>query len=121
MRSATVTVRSNSWRRTLPRAVALAVIVALLPLPALAGDPIKPAKATSLAAAVENAAKREAPVAPRAAAKQGGQAAAAGQPDLSKWSFFKSPVGIVVIGALAAGTGYAIYSASNDRIKAPGR
>lgn len=41
--------------------------------------------------------------------------------DLSKPSFFKSPVGIVVIGVFAAGTAYALYSMSNDRIRGSGR
>lgn len=32
-------------------------------------------------------------------------------------SFFKSRTGILILGAFVVGTGYAIYSANNDRIK----
>jgi hypothetical protein len=41
--------------------------------------------------------------------------------DLAKPSFFKSPVGILVIGVFAAGTAYALYSMSDDRIRGSGR
>ncbi len=32
-------------------------------------------------------------------------------------SFFKSRAGVLILGAFVVGTGYAIYSAKNDRIK----
>lgn len=41
--------------------------------------------------------------------------------DLGKPSFFKSPTGLIVLGVFAAGTGYALYSISNDRIRGSGR
>jgi hypothetical protein len=41
--------------------------------------------------------------------------------DLESGSFFKSKMGVAVIAAFGAGVGYALYSASNDRIKSPGR
>jgi hypothetical protein len=36
-------------------------------------------------------------------------------------SFFKKPVGIVVLATLAAGVGYALYSTQNDRIISPAK
>jgi len=44
-----------------------------------------------------------------------------GSPELQSGSFFKTPVGIAVIAAFGAGVGYALYSASNDRIRSEGR
>ena len=45
-----------------------------------------------------------------------GQGSTDAKAQLSNPSFFKTPAGMVVIGVLAAGAGYAIYSASHDRI-----
>jgi hypothetical protein len=45
----------------------------------------------------------------------------AGKTDLESGSFFKTPVGIAVLAAFGAGVGYALYSASNDRIRSEGR
>ena len=44
-----------------------------------------------------------------------------GQPktDLGSKSFFKSTAGIVTLILVGVGTGYAMYSTSNDRIKSP--
>jgi hypothetical protein len=39
----------------------------------------------------------------------------------SSESFFKSPKGVAVILLMAAGTGYAIYSAHSERIANPAR
>jgi hypothetical protein len=36
-------------------------------------------------------------------------------------SFFKTGPGIVAIAVMVVGTGYAIYSTQNDRIKSPGK
>jgi hypothetical protein len=99
--------------------VAAAVLVA--PLPALAADsppqtpaPIKPGiKASADRAAVSLASSTRAePRAPQPPTNSGGK---------DKWSFFKSPAGALVLGAVAAGAGYAIYSTSNDRVHSPGK
>jgi hypothetical protein len=115
-----VTVRLAPWRGGWPRAIVFAVIVALLPLPALAGEPGSPAKGKSLTAAVERAAQREVlrTRAVSATAQQGTQKAG---PDLGSWGFFKTPLGVGVLALLAAGTSYAVYSKFNDRVRAPGR
>ncbi len=41
--------------------------------------------------------------------------------DLRSGSFFKTKAGIATLVILGAGVGYAIYSASNDRIRSTGR
>jgi len=42
-------------------------------------------------------------------------------PKLESGSFFRSRAGVAVLAAFGAGLGYAIYSASNDRIRSTGR
>ncbi len=107
------------------RVMASAVALALVPLPALAGE-TGPAvtPGASLTASISSAAAREAvaalrPAAMPAQARQG----SAGNPDLSTWRFFKTPLGIGVAVLLVAGTGYALYSMTDKggRIRAPGR
>jgi hypothetical protein len=98
-------------RRPVLRAVALALVLVALPLPALAQDAKRPAATPSLRASAEKAAAT-ATLAPSAAPK----AAAQDKAQLGSTSFFKSPAGIAVIAVVAAGTGYAFYSASHDRI-----
>lgn len=41
--------------------------------------------------------------------------------DLRSGSFFKTKAGVATLVILGAGVGYAIYSASNDRIRGTGR
>lgn len=42
-------------------------------------------------------------------------------PTTSSKAFFKTGPGLMVIAVLAAGTGYAVYSAKHDRIRGSGR
>lgn len=111
--------RKASFRRWLPaRYVALAVIIALCPLPALAGDQ-EGQPATGKAPGIRASAAAIATRQPLAASPS---AAAQGQTNPGKsGSFFKSPVGVVVLATLAAGVGYAIYSTQNDRITSPAK
>ena len=112
-----MTVRLSPWRSALPRAILLAVVVALLPLPALAAEPGSSAPAPDLKASIAKAAAHEAAAAARTMAQQGQQAVkAADKSALDSPSFFKTPAGIVTMIVLAAGTGYAIYSWKHDRI-----
>lgn len=109
----------SHWRCPFARAVACAVAIALLPLPALAGENHTTAASPQpLTASVAKIAARAAQPAP---ARIQAREAQAGQADVSTPSFFKTPVGIAVIAVFAAGTGYAIYSSKQDRIKSPGR
>lgn len=108
-------------RRTGLRLLVLALIVAAIPLPVLAEEtkqaPTTPGLHASIkpaAAAAATSALRESKSAAQTPAQTPVQA-----PDrssLGSSSFFKKPVGVFVLGVIAAGTGYAIYSASHDRI-----
>lgn len=100
----------------LPRVAGTAVITALLSTvaaPALAANPSPPPTPSSpfSAAAVERAIKSTpapavtTPAKAPAKAKQG------------NGSFIKSRMGVMVIAVFAVGTGYAIYSAKEDRIR----
>jgi len=122
-----VTVRLTHWRGPVRRAALVALVSALPSLPlAAASDPSPaPAKTSAAAkpstiqAAVRAAAVREAAVvkAPRANAVKRAE-----QSSTSKSSgFFRSGPGAVALAVMAAGTGYAIYSASHDRIKSPAK
>jgi hypothetical protein len=53
--------------------------------------------------------------------RRAAQAPATVTTDLRSGSFFKSKAGIAALLIIGAGTAYAIYSASNDRIKSSGR
>jgi hypothetical protein len=86
----------------------------LLPPPAAA----EPAAATpSITATARRLAAREAAAMKE---RQGAQAPAP-TTDLRSGSFFKTPAGIATLVIVGVGTAYAAYSASNDRIKSPGR
>lgn len=74
---------------------AIAKVVAASPTPAPAASAVAPA-----ASAVAPAAP-----APKAPKQSGGG------------SFFKSRTGVLILSAFVVGTGYALYSAKNDRIK----
>ena len=101
------------------RVVLLAVIVALVPWPAAAGDGASTAKHPaannhqSLRAAVAREASRV-PLA-RATTRHDDQ----GSTTFS--SFFKSRPGEIALVVMAIGGGYAIYSSQHDRIKSPGK
>lgn len=127
-----MTVRLTHWRGSLRRAAFVALVAALPPLPlAAASEPATAASAATPAAAKPNtiqaavhaAAVREAAVvvAPRAksqaTAKRAEQSSAAKQ----KPSFFKSGPGAVALAVMGAGVGYAIYSASHDKINSPAK
>jgi hypothetical protein len=104
----------------------MALVVALTPLPlAAASDQAASpsptaAKSKTIQAAVHAAAVRDAGavVTPRAkAAKRANQSST----DKQSPSFFKSGAGAIALAVMVVGTGYAIYSASNDKINSPGK
>lgn len=116
-------IHRRSWRRLAAPALALSVALVGAPLPAAAGDvtPQFSPPTSPLAKSVQ----RVVATTPLAVANPA-QASAQQTPqpksaDLNSPSFFKTPGGIVVIGMLAAGTAYALYSMSNDRIRGSGR
>ena len=105
--------KASAWRCR-PARLMLALSIALCPLAAFAGDQDQPAgKVPGIRASAAAIATRQ-PLAASASAAAQGQSNP-GKPA----SFFKSPVGVVVLATLAAGVGYAIYSTQNDRITSP--
>ena len=114
-----MTVRTTSWRGALWRAVLLAIITTLTPLPAAASDALRAEKAPTIKASMESIVARDltaAPVRP-AVARPARQGAAPG----SRPGFFKSGPGMVALVAMVAGAGYALYSTSHDRIHSPAK
>ncbi len=113
------------WRSMSTRVIALGVVLAVVPIPVAAAGVGATAAPVNLHAAVAKAAATEPLVVkPIAAAQQQGQPqgqTAATDPRLQSPSFFKTPLGLAVIGVVGAGVGYAIYSASHDRIHSPVR
>jgi hypothetical protein len=118
-------VKERLWRCTFARVMAIAVVVALVPLPVLAGEnsaPPKPGK--TLTTSIASAAAREAVAATRSSAVTAqAEPTSAKNPNLGTWGFFKTPLGIGVVVVLAAGAGYAAYgfTSKGGRIRAPGR
>jgi len=106
------------WRPAL--LAALVVTIALAPLPALAGEPSPPAAKAppGIRASLAKLDLTERIAAPRPPTARKQQA---GQDDLRSASFFKSPLGIVVLATLGVGAGYAIYSTQHDRIHSAGK
>ena len=114
-----MTVRLTQWRGALPRAILLAVAAALVPLPVAASDSTRAPKAkTTLQASVQAMAAREVAKAPltRVPARRD-QASTSGRSS----GFFKTGPGMVVLAVMAAGTGYALYSAKHDKINSPAK
>jgi hypothetical protein len=115
-----VTVRIKAWRGRLQRAGFLAVILALVPLPVAADDGAVQAKTTSnIKVSMERMVARDIASAPVSSSLA--RAARQGQAAGNSSGFFKSKPGIIALVVMAAGTGYALYSASHDRIHSPGK
>ena len=115
-----MTLRLNEWRGALPRAVLLAVAVALIPLPAAAAERRPSPKPGTIKASVDKISVRDfapAAVAKAKAARAERQASGGGRDA----SFFKTKPGVLVLVVMIAGTGYALYSAQHDRITSPAK
>lgn len=97
------------WR-PLGRAVALALILAAIPLPSLAGEPDKAAPPPGLKASIAKAATSG------STALEQAKPTAPDRAKLGSTAFFKSPAGIATVVIVALGTGYALYSWRHDRI-----
>jgi hypothetical protein len=102
------------------RVVLVAVTATLVPLPLLANEaqPAGKAKAKTAQVSLRQVVAREAARTPLAASSA--RTAQAETPKRSA-SFFKTPVGILALAVMAAGTGYAIYSSTHDRITSPAK
>ena len=114
-----MTLRVLRDRGRLPRALALVAMSAVLsPTFAAANTPTTP-KAGPIRASIEKIAVKEAPKSSsaRRSEARGGAQSTPGQDR----SFFKTGPGILALAVMVIGTGYAIYSTQNDRIKSPGK
>jgi hypothetical protein len=115
-------VRTTWWCGAVTRAVVLAMITALIPLSAAASDtataPTSP-KSPTIKASMDRIVARDVAVtaAAKGVAREERQTASPG----SAPGFFKSKPGMIALVVLAAGTGYALYSAQNDRIHSAGK
>lgn len=107
------------WRRQVVRALVLALAVGAVPVNCLAAEPAgPPPPAPTLAASIQHAVQQESgriAKAPVNAARRDGAAQAATE----SRGFFKTTPGVITLVLLAAGTGYALYSTSHDRITSP--
>lgn len=108
--------RSSPGRWTLARLIALALVIALAPLPVMAGPPGGQAGTATIRQSVAKIGATE-----RLAATPVAAARAQSETDLSSKSFFKTPAGIITLALVGAGAGYALYSTKNDRIKSPAK
>jgi hypothetical protein len=120
-----VTSSTCCWRRLLARVLILALAIGAFPADCLAGGTPPPPGESSptLAASIQKAAAVEAAKMgkARASSSLATQDPASPKTDLGSKSFFKKPAGIVALILVGVGTGYALYSTSNDRIKSPAK
>ena len=110
----------KSWSANVRRATALAAVLALAPLPVAAAAEQSPSqKAGPIRASVAKISLKDTAKMPsaRRSEARGATQSAPGQDR----SFFKTAPGILAIAVMVVGTGYAIYSTQNDRIKSPGK
>jgi hypothetical protein len=105
-----VKLQVRSWR-LVARVVIIALVLAAIPLPGLAEESTQPNAAPGLRASIAKAAANT-----KVSPSQGQKAATPDKAALGSKSFFKTPAGMIVLAVVAAGSGYAIYSAGKDRI-----
>lgn len=100
--------------------VLLLVITSLVPLPAVAGDggtAKKPSQ--TIAASAAQIVARDVAATPGRTIRA--REARQGSASTGSTSFFKTRPGIIALSVMAAGTGYALYSAQHDRIHSAGK
>jgi hypothetical protein len=119
-------VRSSRSPAGFRRAAVLAIAVTLVPLPLLAADGTAAATSQPLKTSIAKHAKGDAlAAAPKLAAPGHASAPTAARSQSSNdprsAGFFRSPAGVACLAVIAAGTGYALYSASHDRIHSVAR
>jgi hypothetical protein len=105
-----MTLRScSALVRHLTTGAVLTALLAIGAAPAMAAspDPVRPLSFSRKAVAKVVAASEAPAKAPKATPKQA----------TSSGSFFKTRTGYLVIAVMAVGTGYAMYSAKQDRIR----
>ena len=116
-----MTLRFTRWRAP-SRAVPLALAFSLIALPLAANENTVTPKATteqvSLRQAAAKAASSAAIAAPRATRARRAEQSSAGR---ESTSWFKTKPGAIALAVMIVGTGYALYSVSNDRITSPAK
>ena len=113
-----MTHRVKSWIARGKRAIALAVVLTLAPLPVLAAaEPGPSRKVGPIRASVAKITSNKTPKVVTARSREARSATQSGQDR----SFFRTGPGILALAVMVVGTGYAIYSTQNDRIKSPGK
>jgi hypothetical protein len=106
-------------KRSCHRVLWVIIVTALIPLPVVAGDTPTDKRAPSLKESAAQIVARGVAAAP--ARPSATRDARQGSASTNSPSFFKSRPGMIALAVMAAGTGYAIYSAQHDRIHSPGK
>jgi len=112
------------WRRPLARVLVLALALGAVPADCLAGGTPPPGESTpTLAASIQKAVAMETAKMGRgrAASSVASQDPVQPKADLGSKSFFRSRAGVIALVLVGVGTGVALYSTSNDRIKSPAK
>lgn len=105
----------SRWRMAFP-----VVMLSLVPLPAVAGDGGTAKKGSpTIAASAAQIVARDVAATPGPTSRV--REARQGSAPTGSTSFFKTRPGIIALSVLAAGTGYALYSAQHDRIHSAGK
>lgn len=111
-----MTVRLSRSPAGLRRVAMLAIAVTLVALPLLAADR-PPASATQpIKASIAKHATTDVLVSTPTRAERKTTSTRAQSPSAKSGGFLRSPAGIACLAVIAAGTGYAVYSARHDRI-----
>ncbi len=105
------------WCARLIRVVWLVAVTTFLSAPALAGDTGSGKRSSGIRESAAQFVARAVSTEPPPGRVRHSQASAS----TGSTSFFKSRPGMIVLAAVAAGTGYAIYSTQHDRIHSPGK
>jgi len=92
---------------------------AFVPLPAMASDGHSGGKATPSKTSLRQAMAQEAAHTPLRASSA--RSAAQNNPSKQSTAFFRSPVGLAALAIVVIGSGYAVYSASHDKITSPAK
>jgi len=106
-------------KRSCHRVLWFIVVTALIPLPVVAGDTPSEKRTPSIKESAAQIVARDVAAAPVRPSRA--RAARQGSASTNSTSFFKSRPGMIALAVMAAGTGYAIYSAQHDRIHSPGK
>ena len=110
---------SVGWRGRLPRAVLLAVVVSLTPLPVAAAEKRPAGESGPIKASIRNIAVEPGTAGPAKSTPTSRRARQSGP--VRDGSFLKSRPGLLALAVMVAGVGYALYSTQNDRITSPGK